>query len=315
MAGQEKREHEKTVGLREILAVLRKRFIIIVAITLCSVFVSGIVSFFLLTPVYEARTLILATQATTIDRYRHETSEGLEGIMSNIFRPPEMTVNTYVGQFTSTAVLEGTIRELGLGEKGYTVDKLARDIQVTALKETNLIELRVTNTDPIMATEIANTMALEFLWFISRANEIQMERAIVFLEEQEDSISEKLKENRYELTQNEIEHFEWSINLLKTKKAELQILKSMNLGETSLRIVSPAIMPEVPIKPNITFNIIITLLFSLMASMAVAFLADFLDNTIKTPEQVVELFDLPVVGQIPDLRQERQIFRGVDHGR
>ena len=50
---------EETISLKELLQTLRKRMALIIVLTLTAVIVSGVVSFFFLTPIYEATTQIL----------------------------------------------------------------------------------------------------------------------------------------------------------------------------------------------------------------------------------------------------------------
>ncbi len=54
---------EETIELREYFGIIKKRFWIIALITVIAAVVSGIISFFMLKPVYEAKsTLIVNTE-------------------------------------------------------------------------------------------------------------------------------------------------------------------------------------------------------------------------------------------------------------
>ena len=54
---------EETVDLREYFGIVKKRFWIVALITIIAVVVSGVISFFMLNPVYEAKsTLIVKTE-------------------------------------------------------------------------------------------------------------------------------------------------------------------------------------------------------------------------------------------------------------
>lgn len=322
---------EKTIELREIFAILRKRYSIIISITVLILLITGTMSFFILPPVYEAKTVLLVTEAAPEQYYTYESKEGLEGIMSSISKLPEMTLDTYAGQLRSEAVIERAIKKLNLDKKGYTVGSLATNITVAVMKDTHLIELKVTNTDRVLAAKIANTIAAEFLEFMSAANERQMEKAVQFLEKQESAVGEELKQAQRELqklgkrpageippeqlsaAQKEVEQLEELRNLLRTKINEMKIGKSMKFGETRLRIVSSARVPDAPVKPNKAFNMSMALVVGLVVSTGLAFLINYLDNTVKTPEQVEELFGLPVLGQIPVFKQEKPRSRGVDY--
>ena len=67
----------------------------------------------------------------------------------------------------------------------------------------------------------------------------------------------------------------------------------------SVSVVDPAITPGYPIKPNKTMNVLIAFAVGLMASIGLAFILEFLDNTVKTTKDVKDILGLPVLGVIP----------------
>ncbi len=60
---------EETISLRELFQTLRKRMWLIVAITVIATMTSGIVSYFVLTPIYQASTQLLVNQAKTTSQF------------------------------------------------------------------------------------------------------------------------------------------------------------------------------------------------------------------------------------------------------
>ena len=54
---------EETISLRELFATIRKRMSLILVITVLATVVSGVVSYTMLKPVYQASTQILVSQA------------------------------------------------------------------------------------------------------------------------------------------------------------------------------------------------------------------------------------------------------------
>ncbi|XRG77820.1 Wzz/FepE/Etk N-terminal domain-containing protein [Rossellomorea sp. GAMAL-10_SWC] len=56
-----------------------------------------------------------------------------------------------------------------------------------------------------------------------------------------------------------------------------------------------------PIKPNKKLNIAIGFAVGLMLSVGIAFLLEFLDNTVKTEKQLEELLELPILGVISEV--------------
>ncbi|SMC39229.1 GumC family protein [Sporomusa malonica] len=69
---------------------------------------------------------------------------------------------------------------------------------------------------------------------------------------------------------------------------------------TDVQIIDKAISPDNPIKPRKALNIIIAAILGLFVGVGTAFITEFVNKTIKTPEDVKEYLDLPVIGSIPD---------------
>jgi capsular polysaccharide biosynthesis protein len=71
------------------------------------------------------------------------------------------------------------------------------------------------------------------------------------------------------------------------------------LQADNVQIIDPAKLPENPVKPRPLLNIVIAAMIGIMTGMGVIFLIEYLDNTIKTPEDVQHYLGLPVMGAIP----------------
>ena len=59
------------------------------------------------------------------------------------------------------------------------------------------------------------------------------------------------------------------------------------------------IVPSSPIKPKKQLNIAIAAFIGIMVGLGIVFLIEYLDNTIKTPEDVQKHVGIPVIGTIP----------------
>lgn len=100
--------------------------------------------------------------------------------------------------------------------------------------------------------------------------------------------------------------------LLRTRYEEARISEAMQTAD--VQVIDDAILPELPVKPRIKLNIAIGIVLGLFLGVGVAFLVEFIDNTLKTKEDVERLLGIPVLGQIPDLdlvdQGSRKIFQG-----
>ncbi len=88
-------------------------------------------------------------------------------------------------------------------------------------------------------------------------------------------------------------------NVFKTEIATI-----MNVDNVS--ILSKAVVAENPdpIKPRPVLNMAIALVVGLMAGVGLAFLLEYLDNTIKTEQDIEKLLELPVLGAIAIISPE-----------
>jgi capsular polysaccharide biosynthesis protein len=73
----------------------------------------------------------------------------------------------------------------------------------------------------------------------------------------------------------------------------------------NIQIIDTAELPEAPVKPNKLMNIAIATLLGFMLSTGVVFLVEYMDDTIKTPDDVQKYLGLSVVGTIPVFDEEK----------
>ncbi len=140
---------EESIGLKELFLVLRKRLGLILLITISAVLVSGIVSFFVLTPVYEASTQLLVNQ----EKEKKPEYDSID-IQADL-----QLINTYNVIIMSPAILEKVIKDLKLN---LTVSELQDKITVQNEQDSQIVNLSVKDTDPNQATKIVNKTAEVF---------------------------------------------------------------------------------------------------------------------------------------------------------
>lgn len=223
---------EETISIKDIFKTLKKRWKLIMLLTLIAALISGTISYFFLTPVYQSSTQILVNQKQS-DNQLDSTQ-----IRSNI----DM-INTYSVIIKSPAILEKVIDELKLDQ---SVEQLSEKITINSQENSQVFSLTVQDSNPSQAVEIANTVSETF--------------------------------------QKEIKDIMNVDNVSVLSKAEIK--------------VNPT-----PVKPNPLLNIAIAIVVGLMAGIGLAFLLEFMDNTIKDEDDIERLLELPILGSIQKIKQ------------
>ena len=75
------------------------------------------------------------------------------------------------------------------------------------------------------------------------------------------------------------------------------------LRSSNIRIVDPALIPGGPSRPNKSRNILLSILVGLLGGIGLALLREYLDNTVKTPDDIETLARLPSLAVVPALIQ------------
>jgi polysaccharide biosynthesis transport protein len=94
--------------------------------------------------------------------------------------------------------------------------------------------------------------------------------------------------------------------LQKTNQANLQVASQQN-RDKMMQLIEPALVPSSPVGPNRLRTITIGLLLSLAAGIGLALFLEFLNNTIKSVEDVTEYLGLPTLALVPSLGKKPQL--------
>lgn len=298
------------ISLREIIETVWKGKWIIILVTAIAVAISGIVSFFIMDPVYEARSTV----------------------MINITESDEQhSLQAYKEQVANHAIMSRTISNLNLHDQDITISKLRNKISAEIVKDTNLIRIIASDNDPTLVANITNSVTNEFVAFMSNQSKEQLKKDLEFSIEK---INEAIKLNEEDLkdVQNELANTPeilvtnkslsedaylhsvisdrdntsnaeaGSIQLkneqvnplhisLQNKKSDLklEISKLENRKEDnqqkindnqlivkdSLLVVSQAIEPEIPVGPRKMLNVAIAGVVGGMISLFIVFLMEY----------------------------------------
>ncbi len=124
------------------------------------------------------------------------------------------------------------------------------------------------------------------------------------LEEYEkDALETNKKEAQYAILEREVNTNKELYNMMSTKFKESMI--SQGIETANIRLVEPASRPIHPFKPRKKLNILLSIIFGLMTGVGSAFFLEYLDQTVKSPEDIERHFDLPVLGVIYDVSEDK----------
>ena len=141
---------EETISLQDILNVIRKRLVHIVSITVIAALIAGVISFFVMTPIYQSSTQILVNKQAT---------EQQQSIQSQDIQTNLQLINTYNVIIKSPAILSKVIEILDLN---LTPSQLSDKITVASQNDSQVVNISVQDEKPAIAVEIANTTAEVF---------------------------------------------------------------------------------------------------------------------------------------------------------
>ncbi|MDN4495155.1 YveK family protein [Ureibacillus aquaedulcis] len=141
---------EETISLQEIFKIIKKRLVHIISITIVAAIIAGVISFYLLTPIYQASTQILVNQEQTTEQQTVQTQD----IQANL-----QLINTYNVIIKSPAILSIVIDRLDLS---LSPDQLSNKITVSSQDNSQVVNISVQDENAAIAVEIANTTAEVF---------------------------------------------------------------------------------------------------------------------------------------------------------
>lgn len=140
---------EETISLQDLFKTIRKRLGLIALLTILAITIAGVISFLVLTPVYQTSTEILVNQSPA------ETGQ----LTNQNIQTDLQLINTYSGIIKSPAILDQVVEEMNLD---MTTDQLTSKITVSNADQSQIVNITVQDEDPAMAVEIANTTASVF---------------------------------------------------------------------------------------------------------------------------------------------------------
>ncbi|WP_374963441.1 YveK family protein [Lysinibacillus sp. RS5] len=138
------------ITVQSIVKTLQKRWFFILVLTMLSMGIAAMLSFFILTPIYEVETQIIVNQKS----YDNQQLVGAQNVDTDL-----RLINTYNVIIKSPAILTKVIDKLSLTT---TPERLMNQIDVSSASNSQVVNIRVQDEKESRAVEIANTVAEVF---------------------------------------------------------------------------------------------------------------------------------------------------------
>lgn len=226
-------EKEFTIDIMQILYLLKRSIALILVITI--IFATGgfIGTKLFITPKYAATSkMMVSNKMSTAENQQVNQGNNLNDIQAS-----QVLVKTYGIILKSDKVLNKVIENLNTDE---SVESLKNKITVTALDQTQVMEIKVIDTNPDKAKQIMTEI---------------------------------------------------------TKVAPEIIVDSVGAG--ACNVLDEAKVTSKPVSPNVKKNSILAGLLGLFISLLIVIGKEFINNTVKSEEDISEKLGLPVLGVIP----------------
>ncbi|MCA9897855.1 MAG: polysaccharide biosynthesis tyrosine autokinase [Ardenticatenaceae bacterium] len=286
------------IDIREYLAPLRKWWWMIAVTT----FVAAIASFFATrqqVPVYRSYTRL------AIGNYLESTD-----VSNNDFSTTRQLATAYVEIANQPGFSRDAALALGL-------DALPRDIDIRQVNDTNFVDITVTDTDPVrsmaVAAELARQLSLrtptgqdsgdqEFVAGLLADYQAKIEDTQDQIATKEEEIGELISARDISVATGELNTLENNLQNLTQRYTELLSLTQEG-ATNSVQIVDPATEGTL-VNSNSIISVITAAGIGFVLSASAAYLLEYLDDTIKTPDQVMKLGNLPTLAGIAHINSD-----------
>ena len=249
-------------------------------------------------PVYESSTLVMINAAPST------ASANYGSVVTS-----QQLVETYAQIMTTQPVLDGVMQQLGLAEL------LLESIQVEPSQNTQLLTVIVQDTDPLRAAAIANTLVAVFIAQVQQDQTARYADSKLNLEDQMAAVQQQIQTTTASLTaladtpENQVRRSNLQISLTQYQNSYSYLLQSysqLRLAEaqsTSTVIQKdPAVSNPIPVRPLPLRNALLAAVVGLMLAGGLILLIEYLDDTIRDPQEITRKWGVPILGMITRYR-------------
>jgi len=115
--------------------------------------------------------------------------------------------------------------------------------------------------------------------------------------QKDESLNLNKKAVQFAVLQREAESTRNMYDMLIKRFKETSLTEEMKTG--NIRVIDTAETPQNPVKPNRKRNLLLAVILGLFSGFGLALFLEYLDNTIKLPDEIKEDLNLPFLGAVP----------------
>jgi capsular exopolysaccharide synthesis family protein len=172
-----------------------------------------------------------------------------------------------------------------LDEPGLTTGGVKEKIEVSPQGESDLVAIEATDESPEFSRVLANEFARQFIAFQHETNLNQIAK-------KQTAVEQRLAE----LGPAELEGQEGQE--LERRSRQLGLLATLDTGNAE--VVQEATVPGSPSSPKTKRNVALGIFLGIVLAICLALLREQLDRRLRDLEEVEEMFDVPILGTIPE---------------
>ncbi len=295
-------EHQK-IDLSQYTLMLRRWWWLILA---CAIVAAG--SAYLGTTqmprIYQATSTVIVGQ--TLDQVNPTGQD---------FFISQQLAETYREMVKRRPILSAAAQSLELGYVPSPANVTARTVPAT-----QLLEISVRDTEPERARLLADEIAWQLIFQSPTADPGQDERRdfiraqLVDLEAKIQQAEDEIQVEQARLEQSNsaraIQQHQANIQALEAKRAGYQntyaqLLPNIHGGANRIEMFETATLPTFPISPQVMATVVSAAVIGSALALAGVFLIEFLDDSVRSAEEVSRLAQVPVMASIARMTAQR----------
>jgi non-specific protein-tyrosine kinase len=231
------------------------------------------------------------------------------------FYTAQALAQSYVDLVRREPVLQATLDTLGLDWDWVVLHGMVTSRIVPG---TQLIEVAVLDTDPSRAQTLATEIAHQLIQQSPAGTDPDREAQREFILTQIDDLKANIQKSQVEIQQldeiiakaNSARQIQDARSRQSALQAQVstwqttynQMLTNLQRGTTNfLSVVEPAQLPSAPVGSSAFSNVLLAAVIGATLAAGAAFLLEYLDDSIKSTDDISRILSLPTVGRVSNI--------------